>query len=293
MRVLIVGCGYIGSAVGAELARRNHEVFGLRRTSAMGEELEQAGIRPLIGDITRPESLAALPRKYDWVVNTAAASGNGQHAYRAIYLEGMGNLLNWLEPNPPQRLVYTSSTGVYGQDDGSVVTEESVTEPDSDNGRVLLQAERLLSEKARALALPAIIFRVAGIYGPGRGYWLRQFLSGEARLEGTGDRILNMVHRDDVAGAIVWALEKAAPSGVYNLVDDAPSSQRDVFKWLSTALNLAMPPAASASGAARRRTATNKAVSNHKLRSQLGYRFRYPTFRDGYARELENLRGAH
>src|SRR5258706_1679899 len=140
MRVLIFGGGYVGGRGGAELVRLGHDVFGLRRSRAAESELKTAGIRPLVGDVTRPETLAKLPRDFDWVVNCVAAGGNAEN-YREIYLQGTRNLLDWLAPNPPGKFVYTSSTSVYAQNDGSQVTESSPTEPTAETSKILVENE--------------------------------------------------------------------------------------------------------------------------------------------------------
>src|SRR5437899_2268319 len=101
MRVLIVGCGYVGLPLGVELARQGHEVFGLRRTRASEAELTAAGIKLLAADITRPPDLKKLPSAFDWVVNTVSSSKGGVEEYCQVYLEGMRHLLEWLTPAPP------------------------------------------------------------------------------------------------------------------------------------------------------------------------------------------------
>src|SRR5580692_3383968 len=106
MRVLIVGCGYVGLPLGAELARQGHEVFGLRRSAGGHAEAKAAGITPLTGDITKPAELAKLPGAYDWVVNCAASGGGGADEYRSLYLQGTRNLIEWLLPAPPKKFVY-------------------------------------------------------------------------------------------------------------------------------------------------------------------------------------------
>ena len=111
---------------------------------ARAEELKAAGIRPLIADITQPESLAKLPRDFDWVVNCVASGGGSADDYRKIYLEGNRNLISWLADSPPKKFIYTSSTSVYGQNDGSVVTEKSPAEPEEETAKVLVEAEKLL-----------------------------------------------------------------------------------------------------------------------------------------------------
>jgi nucleoside-diphosphate-sugar epimerase len=281
MRVLIVGCGYVGLPLGNALVRAGHEVTGLRRSRSAEPELCAAGIRPFFADITDPLSLRNLPGPFDWVVLCAAVGGGGPDAYRRTYLEGTGNLLSWLDAHPPERLVYTGSTSVYAQDDGSWVTEQSATEPATKTGTILLQTESLLRQAAQDRALPVTVLRLAGIYGPDRGYWFKQFRSGQATLTGDGRRYLNMIHRDDVVGAILRVLDSSAAGPLYNVVDNEPVSQRDLFGWLSDRLRRPVPPVTTET-LPRRRGATNKRVSNAKLREELGYPLQFPTFREGF-----------
>ena len=354
MRVLIVGCGYVGLPLGAELGRLGHEVFGLRRSPTAEDELKAAGIQPLLGDVTRPETLATLPRDFDWVVNCVAAGGNAEN-YRAVYLQGTRHLLEWLAPHPPRKFVYTSSTSVYAQNDGSLVDEASPAEPLAETSRILVATENILlaaatsnlikdasfpltpalsrgerekrsqisgtttagscsksgefSESDQRLFLlprgegqdegegsahpsgfPAVILRVAGIYGPERGHWFKQFLKGAAHIEGDGSRCLNMIHRDDLVGCIIAALKNGRAGEIYNAADNEPVSQLRFFQWLAQAVDKPMPPAAPENpDAGRRRGVTNKRVSNRKLKQELGYQFKHPTFREGCRAELLRL----
>ena len=287
MRVLIIGCGYAGLPLGAELVRQGHEVFGLRRTAP--EELRAAGIEPLTADISRPDTLAKLPHDFDWVVNCAASGGGSADDYRTLYLEGNRNVVAWLAGLPPRKFVYTSSTSVYAHNDGSFVTEQSPAQPEAATARVLVETEALLLAAARN-GFPAVVLRVAGIYGPGRGFAFRQFLSGEASLDGDGQRYLNMVHRDDLTGAIIAALERGTPGEIYNVADNEPVTQLEFFEWLAARLKRPLPrrnPANEDSG--RKRGVTNKRVSNARLRTELKYAFQFPNFRAGYAAEISRL----
>ena len=291
MRVLIAGCGYVGLALGADLVRLGHEVFGLRRSLTAARELAAAGLRPLVADLAQPADLAQLPGPFDWVVQCAAAGGGGVEDYRRIYLAGSRHLIAALAGTPLRKFVYTSSTGVYGQNDGSCVDETHPTEPATATGRVLLEAEQALLAAARQWSFPAVVLRVSGIYGPGRAHHLKQFLKNEARIEGAGDRYLNMIHRDDVAGAILAALQNGRPGEVYNAVDDEPVTLATFFHWLASRLGQG-PPAwvAEDPPTTRKRGLTNKRVSNRKLRLELGYQFKHPNFRAGFATELQRLR---
>jgi len=283
MRVLIIGCGYVGLSLGRRLAGLGHQVFGLRRGAGEAARLAEAGVLPLQADITRPDTLPAITQPWDWVVNCVSSSGGGVEEYRGIYCTGAENLCGWLGGAPPHRLVYTSSTGVYGQNDGTWVDEQSPTEPSAETGRVLLEAEQIWLSAAREKRLPAIILRVAGIYGPERGYWLRRFQSGEARLEGDGGRFLNMIHREDAAGAVIAALAGGQPGAIYNAVDDEPVSQRTLFEWLAKRYHRPLPPTVPEEEAGlRKRGVTSKRISNARLRRELGWNLLYPTFRDGF-----------
>ena len=298
MHVLIVGCGYVGLPLGRELVRLGHRVYGLARTA--GAELSAAGIVPVRADVTRIKTLASLPHDFDWMVNCAASGGGTSADYRQLYLEGNRNLLATFAPassssspsSSLKKFVYTSSTSVYSQNDGSVVTEESPAEPYSATAQVLVETERMLLTAAQS-GFPAAVLRVAGIYGPGRGYAFKQFLQGDARVEGDGSRYMNMIHRDDVIGAIIAALERGTPGEVYNAADNEPVTQLGFYGWLATGLKRPMPPRVAAEAETwRKRGVTNKQVSNAKLRASLGYEFKYPDFRAGYAPEIARLAAA-
>jgi nucleoside-diphosphate-sugar epimerase len=292
MRVLILGCGYVGLPLGVELVRLGHEVFGLRRSATSETELKAAGIRLLFGDVTQPETLAKLPREFDWVVNCVAAGG-GADDYRQVYLRGTRHLIEWLAPNPPKKFVYTSSTSVYGQTDGSQVKESSPTDPLAETAKILAETEKVLLAAAREKKIPAVILRVAGIYGPDRGHWFKQFLKNEAHIEGDGLRFLNMIHRDDLIGCIIAALKNGRPGEIYNAVDDEPVSQMNFFQWLAGTVGKYPPPSVPENpDENRKRGATNKRVSNRKLKMELGCQFKYPNFRKGYSAEILRLERA-
>ena len=289
MKCLIVGCGYVGIALGAELVRLGHEVYGLRRDASAAEQLTAAGLRPLLADITKPETLEPLPRKFDWVVLCVAAGGDADN-YRRIYLEGTCRLLEWLRVSPPEKFLYTSSTSVYGQTDASQVKESSPTDPSTETSKVLVETEKVLLEAFQRDKFPAVILRVAGIYGPDRGHWFKQFLKNEARMDGDGSRFLNMIHRDDVAGCVIATLKRGRPGEIYNAVDDEPVRQRTFFEWLGATLGKYPPPPNPQNpDEDRKRGLTNKRVSNRKIKMELGYQFKHPNFRKGYTDEILRL----
>lgn len=293
MRVVIIGCGYIGLPLGAELVKQGHQVVGIGRDIESRTEVQETGIHAINADVTDADSLKGIAPPFDWVVNCVSSSHGGPDDYRNVYLQGTKNLIHWLAGNPPLKFLYTSSTGVYGQDDGSVVKEDHETAPATETGTILAETEQLLFKAARDLKFPSIILRVAGIYGPSRNYQLRSFLDGRARIEGDGLRHLNMIHRDDVIGAIIAALNDGLPGEVYNAVDDEPVGQVHFLRWLSETLGMDMPPRATSEEIAKKkRGITDKKVSNRRLKMELGYQFKYPTFRQGYSTEIKRLEDA-
>ncbi len=285
-RVLVVGCGYVGTALAARLTAAGHVVFGLRRTA--GGEPDPAGSFTLLtGDLTRPDTWRTLPGPFDWIVNTVSSARGGAAEYRQVFLEGTQVLLDWIRSHPPAAFAYTGSTSVYGQTDGAWVDESDATGPTTETGQLLVETEQSLLAAARDWGFPARILRVAGIYGPGRGHLFRSFLRGEARLEGDGSRWLNMIHRDDVAGALQAVLERGRSGQVYNAADLEPVQQGEFLRWLATETGLPLPPPVlSVETGRRKRGTTNKRVSVRKLGEETGWSPQFPTYREGYASEL-------
>lgn len=290
MRVLIVGCGYVGLALGRRLAASGCEVLGLRRTGSADSELVGAGIRPVRGDVTRAEDLARLDGNFDWVVNTVSSSRGGVEVYREVYLGAARNLVAWAPGRGVRVLAYTSSTSVYGQTDGSWVDESSPVEPAGETGRLLVDTEEVFLGAARSGILSTVVLRVGGIYGPGRGHLFRQFLAGEARREPHGGRWINMIHREDVAGAVEAALRRGRPGTVYNAVDGEPVRQGDFLAHLARETGRSLPPEAGPAEATsvRKRGISNKRVSSRRLRTETEWIPDYPDFRQGYAGEIRS-----
>jgi len=287
VRVLIVGCGYVGTATGAALVDRGHTVDGMNRTMDASDSLAARGINPIQGDITRLDDLERLDFPYDWVINCVSSSRGATDVYRQVYFEGTRNLLAAMRDQSPKKYLFTSSTCVYGQTDGSVVDEDSATEPSSETARCVLETERLLVDAFEQEGFPAIRLRLSGIYGPGRGHLFQKFVQGTAEIQTNSRRFINMIHLDDIAASVCAVLEKGEPGMVYNVTDDEPVSPRDFFEWLSAMSGRPLPPEASEERATnRKRALTLKRVSNRRLREELGVDLKYPTFREGYTPEL-------
>ncbi|GAB6878958.1 SDR family oxidoreductase [Halorubrum gandharaense] len=306
MRVVVVGCGYVGLALARQLAARGHDVTGVRRSDAGLDAVRAAdaaaddpgSVSAVRADATDPESLTALPDA-DAVVFAASSGGRGAEAARAVYVEGLGNVVDEYGSRPqadrPDRLVYTSSTGVYGDHGGDWVDEETPLDPTTDKTRVLVEAERVATADAADVGIDGTVARFAGLYGPDR-YRLNRYLEGPVTAG-----YLNMVHRDDAAGAVRFLLESDLARGEAVLVvDDEPADKHAFADWLADECGVDRPEkqskaeriaAGDLSEPAERRIRTSKRCSNAKLRA-LGYPFAYPTFREGYRAAVDAFRAS-
>lgn len=266
-RILIAGCGDVGIALGRELVADGHEVVGLRRRTS---ELPTT-FHPVGADLTEPATLRALPAGIEQVVYAAAADARSEAAYGAAYVDGLRNLIDAMAETP-RRLVYVSSTAVYGQHDGEWVDEDSPTEPAGFSGRILLEGERLARE------LPdAVVVRLGGIYGPGRNRLLDEVRSGRAVCPDGPPQFTNRIHRDDCAGVLRHLLGCDDAAGVWLGVDRDPVDRCTLLRWLAERLGVPSPP----TGAAPVGRAGSKRCRSDKLVAS-GYVFRHPTFREGY-----------
>ena len=267
-RILIAGCGYIGQAAADLFHAAGCVVEGWTRSAESAASLSAKPYPVRDVDVSKPAQLAECAGTFDAVVHCASSSGGDAEMYRKVYLDGARNLL---ETFPGSKLLFTSSTSVYAQRDGSWVTEESETKPMRETSRILLETERLV------LASGGMVARLAGIYGPERSALLSKFLAGTAMIDSENDRFVNQVHRDDIASSLLLLLSREAEGAqIYNVVDDQPILQSECYRWLAQRLNRPLPPIGR-SMQERKRGDSNKRVSNAKLRG-LGWTPQYPTF---------------
>ena len=269
-RILIAGCGYVGQATADLFHAAGWDVEGWTASEESRAALSAKPYPSCQVDISNCDQVAERPGTFDAVIHCASSRGGGVEFYRQIYLDGARNLLDRFAET---KLLFTSSTSVYAQCDGSWVTEESETQPVRDTALVLLETEKLVLERRGTVA------RLAGIYGPGRSALLSKFLAGTAIIDPESDRFVNQVHRHDIASAIFFLLTRETQeTQIYNVVDDQPMLQTECYRWLAQRLDRPLPPIGKSTGQ-RKRGSSNKRVSNAKLRS-LGWTPRYPTFVD-------------
>lgn len=267
-RVLIAGCGDIGLRVAQRLAASGQAVLGLRRHPAT-----TATVPMMAADLSRPGSLRGLPEDIDRVVYLPTPAARQAEAYQTVFVDGLRHLLDALRRPRVRRFVFVSSSAVYGDHGGDWVDEATPTDPPGFNGEILRQAERELM----ASGLPAVVLRLAGLYGPGRGRLLQRLQAGQARACRAPVHWANRMHVDDAAAAIVHLLELADPAPLYLGVDDTPLPLDVLYAHLATCLGVAPPadgPPPPGVG--------NKRLRNARLRES-GFVPAWPDARDGYA----------
>lgn len=266
---LIVGCGYVGTALARELTALGERVTGWVRSAENATALRAEGLATLVGDVARTSDWASVPGDVDAVVHCASSNRRGAAVYAEVYREGLRHIVRRF---PKARIVFVSSTSVYAQTRGEWVTEQSPAEPSTETGQILREAEQL------GLDHGAMVLRLAGIYGPGRQVLIERLRQGEAMIEGDGMRWINQIHRDDAARAIVTLLNNGNAGEIYNGSDGAPVTQYDYYRLACERLRLTLPPFGPIN-AARKRGLTNKRVSNEKLHA-LGWSPEYSSFVD-------------
>lgn len=264
--VVVAGAGDLGLRLARRRAARGDDVLALRRRAVQIEDAPLR-LRALAADLLDGRGLAALPRPVDALVFCATPDRRDEAAYRALFVDGLQRVLDAVQP---ARVLFVSSTAVYGEDSGDRVDEATRPRPAALNGRVLLEAE------ARGEAAGGTAVRLSGLYGPGRTMLLQRAREGvPGRPQWT-----NRIHVDDAASALDALLDRPRLEAVYCATDDTPALERDVLAWLREREGL--PPVPSVDGPER-----GKRVSNARLHAT-GWTPRHPDWRSGYGALLSS-----
>lgn len=274
MTILLAGCGDLGTEAGLRFAGLGHRVVGWRRSPAK----LPAAIEGAAADLTAGD-LPPVPQDATAVVIAVAADSPTEEAYRAAYVRGVENVLAALKRDAvtPERIIFVSSTAVYGDACGGWVDESTPPDPGGFSGRILVEVEELLQARLEGTSTLGVSVRLGGIYGPGRTRLIDLVRSGSAVIP-EDVRYTNRIHRDDAAAALVHlATMEAAPAPVYVGVDNEPADLGSVLRFLASELGLPAPGVGDA-GPAR---GGNKRCRNDLLRST-GFTLTFPTFREGY-----------
>ncbi|MCC6295773.1 MAG: SDR family oxidoreductase [Pseudomonadales bacterium] len=268
-RVLLAGCGDLGTALAARLVAAGHRVTALKRTPPAPPV---PGVDYRCADLTR-EAPDLAGATFDQAFVILAPGARDAAAYQALYVHGIARLAETFAGRVGHWF-FVSSTSVYGQRHGEWVDEDSPTEPATATARCLLAAERRLA----ASGAPATTIRFSGIYGPGRERLLRQIAAGEP-VQYDPPTYTNRIHREDCIGALELlhrrALEGRPLAPVYLASDDCPAPLGTVARGLASALGLPPPPPQAGTGE------QNKRCRNDRIKA-LGHRLQFPDWHAGY-----------
>lgn len=282
-RLVVLGCGYVGAAVARAARARGAEVVGLTRNEAKAIALRDEGIEMVVADLADDAWHGRIAGEADFVLNAVSSGGGGVEGYRASYVGGMQSIVRWAaERGAAGTVVYTSSTSVYPQSGGAMVDESSATGGD-ERARLLLEAESILRGAGERACRRWFVLRLAGIYGPGRHYLLNQVKLGE--VAGRGEHRLNLVHRDDIAAAVLacFAARAEVRNEIVNLADDGPTPKQEVVAWLARRVGVAEPRFTGEPAGGRRTVTPDRVIVNAKAKALLRWQPKFPSFRDGYA----------
>jgi len=276
--LLCFGLGFSAAALARRLSGEGWQVSATRRSEAGAAEIRAAGYRAYMFDGTAP----LPPEAFDGVTHVVIsappdAQGDPVLRQHAADFAARAKQFRWV--------AYLSTTGVYGDHAGALVTEETPLTPNTDRGMRRLMAETQWLELWRQHGLPVHLFRLAGIYGPGRNQLL-SLLDGTAKRVIKPGQIFSRIHVEDIAGVLEASIARPHPGRAYNVCDDEASPPQEVVEFGATLLGLPVPPAipfeaAELSPMARSFYADSKRVSNERLKAELGVRLRYPTYREG------------
>ncbi|MBA0124360.1 sugar nucleotide-binding protein [Haloechinothrix sp. YIM 98757] len=266
MSVLLAGCGDLGTEAALRFAATGRRVVALRRSA----ERLPAAVEGRSVDLAR--QVPEVPGDTDIVVIVVTADRRTADGYRSTYVDGLANTLAGVERAGarPSRVLLVSSTSVYGTDDGSWVDEDTLAEPASATGSVLVEAERTLHDRVPG----SIVLRLAGLYGPGRGALLERVRDGVPVSNAAS--YTNRIHRDDAAAAIVHLTTRVdEPAAVYLGADHAPVTRGEIVRFLAGQLDVPAPELERAGSPRGKRFRNDRLVAS-------GFTFEYPTYREGY-----------
>lgn len=284
MRKLIIGCGYLGERVAQKWLSDGCETWALTRTQEHASRLADSGLNSLVGDVLDFGSIQRLPQ-VETILYAIGFDRGSKPSKRTVFVEGLRNVLEEVRQKC-RRLVYISSTSVYGQDNGEFVNEFSAVSPSEENGRICRDAEVVVWEHFRRADQEvrtgeAVVLRLAGIYGPGRLLAREQQLRSGELLEGNPDAWLNLIHVEDAVQAVLGA-EKLGQSGAdYLICDDRPIRRREYYAALAAQLKLAPPEFEKLAADAPEHRQFNKRCVNRRMREELHVELRFPTVIEG------------
>ena len=268
-----------------ELARRSlalgWQVTAFTRNQGKAAEAEKLGARTILGELQSADWWGKLSSQYDHAVNCVGAAAPSIEGYRVSYLEGMHSIGGWLkETNQSlQNLIFTSSSSVYPQTDGSLVDEKSTNLGVSARGQILLDAEQVCLQVSQTNSRRKSVVRFSGLYGPGRHLLVDKIRQGEP-MTGSQDRVLNLIHRDDAASAVLAILQSSSSleGGIFNASDGQHATRGEIADWVASRVGVPKPAFINADVD----RSPHRRVDSSKIGRVFGWVPRFADFQSGY-----------
>ena len=272
-KILIAGCGYVGNELGERLSSQGHEVWGIKR------EINSIhpSIQSISADLSKKDTLQKLPKNVDYIFYMPSPGARNENVYNNVFLKGIRNLVECMEEKKYdiKKIFFISSTSVYAQNSGEWIDENSSTKPKSSTANIILQTENYLLNNY----FKTTIVRFSGIYGPGRTGFLNKMINDGKTF--AHNRFTNRIHRDDCANALIHLMNLPNCENIYLGSDNDPADLSVMASWIMEKKGPKNEELEYLTRIKFSKTESNKRCSNKKLK-ETGYKFLFPTFREGY-----------
>lgn len=277
-KILIAGCGYVGNELGERLSSQGHEVWGIKRVI----NSIHPSIQSISADLSKKDTLQILPKDIDYVFYMPSPGARNENVYNNVFLKGIRNLVECMEEKKYdiKKIFFISSTSVYAQNSGEWIDENSSTKPKSSTAKIILQTENYLLNNY----FKTTIIRFSGIYGPGRTGFLNKMINDGKTF--AHNRFTNRIHRDDCANALIHLMNLPNCENIYLVSDNEPADLSVMASWVMEKRGLKNEELEFLTRIKFTKTESNKRCSNKKLK-ETGYKFLFPTFREGYNSIIE------
>lgn len=272
-KILIAGCGYVGNELGERLSSQGHEVWGIKRVI----NSIHPSIQSISADLSKKDTLQKLPKNVDYIFYMPSPGARNENVYNNVFLKGIRNLVECMEEKKYdiKKIFFISSTSVYAQNSGEWIDENSSTKPKSSTANIILQTENYLLNNY----FKTTIVRFSGIYGPGRTGFLNKMINDGKTF--AHNRFTNRIHRDDCANALIHLMNLPNCENIYLGSDNDPADLSVMASWIMEKKGPKNEELEYLTRIKFSKTESNKRCSNKKLK-ETGYKFLFPTFREGY-----------
>ena len=282
--VLILGCGYVGRAVGLHELAQGNRILAVTRNKEMADELRSAGMDVFVGNV-HEKAWYAFAENVDWSLNCVSAATPNLEGYWLSYVDGNRSFTEWMRRSGfSGSAIYTSSVSVYPDSGGSWIEEEDAR-ASSERSELILESERVFLD-SNDLAAKTVL-RLGGIYGPDRSFLAKRIAKADGALPGYGDYFLNLIRLEDIVGAIGAVFRSENAGGIFSVVDDVPILRENLVSELSARMKVPTPgfdPSLTGARGSRRMDGhrpANRRILNRKMKEVFDWQPAFPNAIEG------------